>query len=144
MKNANLPFVILLFMLPAGLVQADAADLLGRYWLPDRDGQFEIRENAGRFFGRVVAYDIEGQRDESNADPSLRTRPFVGIDMFENFRFDAKSDSWVDGTIYDASNGKTYDCRLWFEPDDPNTLVGRGFIGFSIFGRNERFERVTP
>ena len=118
--------------------------LLGRYWLPDRDGQFEIYTKGDLFFGRVVAYDEPNQLDENNADPALRTRPFVGIDMFESFRFDPATSQWVDGTIYDATNGKTYDCHMWFEPDAPDTLVARGFIGFSLFGRNERFERVVP
>lgn len=117
-------------------------DVLGLYWLPDRDGQFEIYIKDGRYFGRVSAYDIGGQLDQENADPSLRTRPFLGIDMFENFRFDEKEGKWIGGTIYDGTNGKTYDCSMWFEEGEPNTLVARGFIGFSFLGRNQNFDRV--
>jgi uncharacterized protein (DUF2147 family) len=128
----------------SGESSAIAADseILGRYWLPDRDGQFEIYEKNDRFFGRVIAYNIPDQLDAENADPALRTRPFVGIDMFSHFRLDADVAQWVGGKIYDAKSGKTYDCYMWFEPHAPDTLVARGFIGFSLFGRNEQFERV--
>lgn len=146
MKNSSplSPFVVLLFVFAsASWARADANEVLGRYWLPDRDGQFEIYEQGGRYFGRVVAYDELEQLDENNADESLRSRRFLGIDMFTNFRFDADENQWVDGQIYDGTNGKTYDCYMWFEDGEPNVLVARGFIGFSLFGRNESFARVA-
>lgn len=124
------------------VVRADA--LLGRYWLPDHDGQFEIYEREGRYFGRVISYDVPGQLDDANADPALRSRPFVGIDMFAGFRFDAAEGRWTGGTIYDGKSGKTYDCNLWFEAGEPHILQARGFIGFAFLGRTERFERVEP
>ncbi len=139
--------VLLGLVLPAlapAVGWAGESDVLGRYWLPDRDGQFEIYRQGGRFFGRVVAYDVEGQLDEKNPEPALRSRPFVGIDMFQSFRFEPDSGRWVDGSIYDASSGTTYDAYLWFEEDRPDVLLGRGFVGFSLLGRTERFERVGP
>ena len=145
MQNASKALLILLlFSLAPATLRADESELLGRYWLPDRDGQFEIYRKGELFFGRVVAYDVAGQLDEENSDPALRSRPFVGIDMFQSFHFEPSSGRWVDGSLYDASDGKTYDGYLWFEEDEPNTLMGRGFIGVSLFGRTERFERVVP
>ena len=145
MRNATTLAAIafaLLLAPPIGAEDPDSA-LKGRYWLPEKDGQFEMYEKAGRFFGRVVAYDVPDQLDERNPDPKLRSRPFVGIDMFESFRFDPESGRWVDGTVYDGKGGSTYDGYLWFEDGDPNTLLGRGYIGISVFGRTERFERVA-
>jgi len=127
----------------AGAETTGANTLLGRYWLPDHDGQFEIYQKDGRYFGRVVSYDEPEQLDENNAEPALRTRPFIGIDMFAGFRFDASDERWIDGTIYDAKGGKTYDCILWFEEDKPLVLQARGYIGFSFLGRTETFDRVA-
>ena len=133
-------------LLLAGAVAAGEGPvgLEGRYWLPERDGQFEVYRKGGRFFGRVIAYDVPDQRDKNNPDPALRTRRFVGIDMLESFRFDRESGQWVDGTLYDAETGNTYSGTLWFEDGEPNVLMGRGYVGFSLFGRTERFERVLP
>lgn len=116
--------------------------MLGRYWLPKRVGQIELYRTGDRFHGKVISYEIPGQLDEQNPKPEFRFRAFVGIDMFEGFRFDPETQRWIDGTIYDGGNGKTYDCLLWFEDDDKSVLFARGFIGVSFLGRTERFERV--
>lgn len=122
---------------------ADADALLGRYWLPDRDGEIELYRDGDRYSGRVVRYDVPDQRDVRNADAALRGRPFVGIDMLQRFAFDASDGRWVDGTIYDAYSGKTYDARLWFERDRPDVLYARGFVGTPWVGRTVTFDRMT-
>ncbi len=120
----------------------DADQVLGTYWLPDKDGQLAVYKQDGRYFGRISAYDVAGQRDEKNPDKTLQSRPIVGVNLFKDFAFDADKARWVDGTIYDAKSGKTYKCRLWFEDGDRRVLWARGFIGFSLLGRTEKFERV--
>lgn len=67
-------FTLLLSSCLGGAAQAAPDDVLGRYWFPDRDGQFEVALQNGRYFGKVIAYDIEGQLDENNEDSSLRGR----------------------------------------------------------------------
>ncbi|MEM7408787.1 MAG: DUF2147 domain-containing protein [Myxococcota bacterium] len=118
-------------------------DLLGRYWFPDKTGQVELLREGDRYVGRVVAYDEPEQLDENNPDPALQGRRFVGIDMFWDFRFDPGEGQWVDGRIYDGNSGSTYACYLWFEDGDTSVLWARGYIGISLLGRTERFERVT-
>ena len=139
-------FIGLLLTLPpvAAAAETGADAVLGRYWLPDRDGQIEIYEAGGLYRGKVVAYDVAGQLDEKNPDPKRRSRPFVGIDMFWDFRFDPSEKQWVDGRIYDANDGSTYSCYLWFEDGDPSVLWARGYIGVSFLGRTEKFDRVAP
>jgi uncharacterized protein (DUF2147 family) len=149
MTSTRLLFVGTLFLILVASLTAAASKqagedvLLGRYWLPDRDGQFEIEKREGRYFGRVVSYDKPGQLDYANADPALRSRRFVGIDMLADFHFNKAEAQWAGGTIYDGMSGKTYDCNLWFEASEPNVLQARGYIGFSFFGRTESFERVV-
>ena len=98
---------------------------------------------AGKFFGKIISYDVAGQLDEKNPDPAMRTRPIIGVDLLSDFIYDAKSGRWIAGTIYDAKSGKTYKCKLWFEDDEPGVLWARGYIGFSLLGRTVRFERVN-
>jgi len=53
--------------------------------------------------------------------------------------FEPDGDTYEDGTIYDPENGKTYDCKMSFKG---STLAVRGYIGFSLFGRTEIWERA--
>jgi uncharacterized protein (DUF2147 family) len=140
-----MPFDTLCFLLLGSLAMADGggAKILGTYWLPEKDGQLEIYQQGDKYFGRVVSYDVAGQLDEKNPNPHLRSRPIVGVDLLSNFRHNEESARWLGGTIYDAKSGKTYKCRLWFENNDSNALWARGYIGISILGRTELFERVS-
>lgn len=136
--------VLLVSGLMAGSMSASepAADVTGAWWFPDRSGQVEIYQKEGRLFGRVLRYHVPDQRDENNPDPKLRSRPLVGIDMIADFQFAPENGRWEGGTIYDADSGRTYRGFLWVDPDDTETLWARGYLGFSIFGRTERFTRA--
>jgi uncharacterized protein (DUF2147 family) len=124
-------------------ISASAQDaVLGKWWTPKRDGQIEIYKSIrGKYFGRLVWGKSAGKKDDKNPDPSLRSRELVGINLFTNFTYDAGDKEWEDGSIYDPSSGKTYSCKLWLT-DDGKTMNVRGYIGFSLLGRTEKFTRV--
>ena len=117
--------------------------ILGKWWFPKKNGKMEVRREKGVYFGKVVAYDKPGALDKYNPDPELAKRPFVGIDMLQDFTYDANKKEWSGGTIYDGDSGKTYSCTLWFEGADTAKLNARGYVGISLFGRTEVFDRVT-
>jgi len=119
-------------------------EALGKYWFPKKNGKFEVTKEDGIYTGRVVAYDDADALDIHNPDAELAKRKFIGIEMLSNFKFDPKKKQWIGGKIYDGESGKTYKCTLWFEEDDTSVLKGRGYVGISLFGRNEAFERVKP
>ena len=148
-NSEELPFrmlrlvLCLLLMISTAIADSYGDRVLGRFWLPEKDGQVEIYRQGDKYFGRIVSYDVAGQLDEKNPDPDLRKRPIVGIDLLADFRYDEEGARWFDGTIYDAKSGKTYKCRLWFEDDDSGALWARGYIGISLLGRTELFQRVS-
>ena len=127
---------------PSAWASDPIADVTGAWWFPDRSGQVEIYPREGRLFGRVLSYRVPDQRDENHPDPKLRGRRLVGIDMIAGFRFARENGRWEGGTIYDPDSGRTYRGLLWVDPDDPETLWARGYLGFTILGRTERFTRV--
>ena len=47
---------------------------------------------------------------------------------------------YTDGNILDPENGKTYDCNV--ELIEKNKLKVRGFIGFSLLGRTQYWQRL--
>ena len=70
-------------------------------------------------------------------NPALRERDVLGVELFTNFIF--KDGTYEDGKIYDPESGKTYDCKMSFSG---KSLKVRGYIGITLFGRTEMFERI--
>jgi uncharacterized protein (DUF2147 family) len=65
----------------------------------------------------------------------------IGMTILWNFRRDG--DEWDGGEILDPEEGKIYRCKL--HPIDGGArLEVRGFIGISLLGRTQVWERVGP
>ena len=77
--------------------------------------------------------DGKPKTDNSNSDAALRTRPLLGMDLIAGFWRNSDT-QWVDGTIYDPRDGKTYECKLTLEKD--GTLKVRGYVGLSLFAKS--------
>ena len=77
--------------------------------------------------------------DIKNPDPSLRSRPAVGLEILRNFTY-AGDGEWEDGTVYDPKSGRTYSCKM--SMSDPDKLNIRGYVGFSMLGRTESWTRA--
>ena len=75
-----------------------------------------------------------------NADKNLRNREVKGMVMLHDFTWEAPQ--WVEGKIYDPEGGSTYSSKMWLS-EDKQTLNIRGYIGFSLLGRNEKFTRIN-
>jgi uncharacterized protein (DUF2147 family) len=116
--------------------------VLGKWWFPEKNGQFEITKDRGIYTGTVIAYDDPDALDKNNPDPKLAKRKFIGIEMLGDFKYDSGENQWTDGTIYDGDSGKTYSCTMWFEKGKPDELKARGYIGIALLGRTEVFQRV--
>jgi uncharacterized protein (DUF2147 family) len=144
-RNVVLLVVALLVTSASWAVAEDkpADAVLGKWWFPKKNGQFEMKQSGGVYTGTVIDYDKPETLDNKNPDPELAKRKFIGIDMLSNFKYDSGEKQWLGGTIYDGDSGKTYKCTLWFEKNKPDELYARGYIGISILGRTEIFKRVT-
>jgi len=116
--------------------QAVADKIIGTYWSPKKDAKIEIYKKDGRYFGKSI-WLLTGRRDLKNPNTSLRERELVGVELFTNFLY--KDGAYEDGKIYDPESGKTYDCKMSF---NGKNLKVRGYVGISLFGRTEIFERI--
>jgi len=70
--------------------------------------------------------------DDKNPDVKLQKRAIIGLEMLKGFKYDKSSDEWIEGTIYNPSSGKTYNCYINFE--SANKVKIRGYIGASWMG----------
>lgn len=134
--------ILFIALLNVGLTQLMAQDqVIGKWWTPKKDGQIEVYKAGNKYSGKLIWGKNGTKKDVNNPKEALRTRPLVGMDLFSNFTYKASDQQWVDGKIYDPESGKTYSCKIWLT-DDGKTMNVRGFIGFSLLGRTEKFTRL--
>ena len=128
---------------------AQGADNVLGYWLTqDGDSQVKIfKAKNGNFYGEIKWLENPNEDngtpklDNKNEDVELQKRTILGLQILKAFEYDAKDMEWIDGSIYDPKNGKTYKCYMWLEDGDNQTLHVKGFIGFSILGREVEWKR---
>lgn len=65
--------------------------------------------------------------DEKNPDKSKRNVQADKIVLIDNVTYDAKSNTWKGGQIYDPTSGKTFKVELYFK--DAKTLTVKGMLG---------------
>jgi len=102
----------------------------------------QIFARNGLLYGRVT--DI---LDAKYADARCQScggdrqnQPVLGLEIIRDMRPDG--DQWDGGTILNPETGSVYHCRMHLGPDG-QTLVVRGFIGFSLIGRSQTWQRVA-
>jgi uncharacterized protein (DUF2147 family) len=125
-----------------------ADDILGTWLNEEATGKIQIYKEKGKYFGKLVWLKEPNDKvtglprtDIENPEIKLRSIPLIGLVNLNNFVFDG-TDEWENGTIYDPKNGKTYKCYIQFER--ANRLKIRGYIGFSLLGRNTYWTKTTP
>jgi uncharacterized protein (DUF2147 family) len=101
-----------------------------------------LYEQDGKIFGRVEQGLVPDEPPDQVCDRCTDERRGLrklGLVIIRNMQPDG--DVWSGGDILDPDNGKVYSCRLRVV-DDNRSLEVRGFIGFSLLGRTQMWERV--
>ncbi|MEO5775648.1 MAG: DUF2147 domain-containing protein [Flavobacterium sp.] len=143
MKKSNLlAFVTLAILMSFGTMPAQtkntqADQIIGTYWSPKKDAKINIFRKGGAYYGKSV-WVAKSRKDNKNPDKSLQSREVLGIELLSGFSYE--DGLYTSGTIYDPESGNTYKCKMTIEG---KRLKVRGYIGISLFGRTEFFERIT-
>jgi uncharacterized protein (DUF2147 family) len=100
----------------------------------------EIFKKENKYYGKLILSGKSADdKDEHNPDPKLRDRPLNGKVFLTNFEYFEKESKWINGRVYGADNGKSY--RAFMKLKNGNLLL-RGYLGISLIGRTETFERI--
>jgi len=147
MSLRSLPFVLAVtFAAGTDAFAADATSPAGTWTTIDDTTHkpksiVEITEQNGELTGKVkevlqsdqgpnpVCKDCEGER---------KNQPITGMTIIWGMKKDG--DAWSGGKILDPKNGKVYGCKMHLT-DNGQKLEVRGFIGFSLLGRSQVWER---
>lgn len=114
----------------------DADKIVGIYWSPKKDAKIEIFKRGGKYFGKFI-WSSTPRKDTKNPNEALRSRSLLGVEFLTGFSY--QDGSYTGGEIYDPESGKTYSCKITFQG---TSLKVRGYVGLSLFGRTEIFEKV--
>jgi len=143
MKTKLLSLVFILMVVQFGVKAQSKADRIVGYYLTvdDQTGkdksQVQIfKATTGKYYGKIVwlpepSKNGKAKVDQDNPDKALQSRPIIGLQLLKGFSFNEKTGEWDNGTIYNPTGGKTYNCFMKF---DGNKLKIRGFIGAAWMG----------
>ena len=98
-----------------------------------------LYKNEGKLYGKILNLLLEEDKGKLcvNCKGENKNLAIEGMVIVEGLELNGKI--WEEGTILDPKSGKTYSCYITFENE--NTLKVRGYIGFSLLGRTQKWIR---
>jgi uncharacterized protein (DUF2147 family) len=121
--------------------------IIGQWFNEEKSAKIEIYNSHEKYYGKIVwlsePIDPETGKpklDKNNPNIKFKSKPLLNLLIVSGFHF--SEGEWVDGTIYDPKNGKTYNCIIKLAGKDK--IAVRGFIGKSWMGlgRTTTWSRV--
>ena len=102
----------------------------------------EITQTDGKYFGHIVkTFPHEGDMPTcTECSGDKKDKAIIGLEIIWDIKKD--DDEFNGGHILDPKNGKTYKAKLTLTEKGEKLKV-RGFIGFSLLGRTQIWERTT-
>lgn len=144
-KNLMRTMLVFAVLILANTVVKAQPDKIEGLWYNDiKSAKIDIYKGAnGKFYGKIVwlkepLKNGKPKVDDLNSDEALRKRPVLGMQVLADLVKDGDN-KYVDGTIYDPKNGKTYSCKMTYKG---RKLDIRGYIGISLLGRTTTWERA--
>lgn len=104
-------------------------------------GLIRIFETNGLYYGRIEPSspgDDRGARC-TRCSGDRRGQPIIGLLLLRHLR--PQNGEYVGGDILDPDTGRIYGCTLRLT-DGGRQLIMRGFLGISLLGRSQTWQRV--
>jgi uncharacterized protein (DUF2147 family) len=122
------------------LASIGTGPIAGDWLTADRAAIVRVGSCGAHLCGAVARILARGPKvprtDVHNPDPTLRSRPLVGLPVLIGFARDGAQ--WTGGRAYDAKTGRTYKARL--TPNLDGSLTVTGCILFLC--KSQRWTRV--
>jgi uncharacterized protein (DUF2147 family) len=98
-----------------------------------------IYEDNGRLFGKIVSSFTPGAESRvcKVCTDERKDQPILGLIIIRNMKADGGE--YAGGDILDPESGSVYRCKMHVE--DGTRLIVRGYIGISLLGRSQTWQR---
>ncbi len=106
--------LIISMLVSLNIIAQKADDIIGKYSLPNKI-DVEIYKRGDKYFGKIIKLNNfeDGQTlDIHNSDKSKRKNPILGMEIIKNLEYDAEEKLWVNGSMYGAEKGLTFDLEV--------------------------------
>jgi len=107
-------------------------------------GLIRIYEKGGEFYGRIEP--VPGEKDDgkrcTRCTDDRKNQPYTGLELMRHLRYHDVGE-YDGGDILDPGSGSIYGCKLHLI-DGGHRLLMRGFLGISLLGRSQTWQRVEP
>jgi uncharacterized protein (DUF2147 family) len=133
----------------AGLLARAAEPTAVGLWeqVDDKTGKpeswFKITERNGIYTGNLVKIFFKPGEDENwvcdRCEGAERGAPVLGVALIKGMR--RNGSSYENGTIMDPRDGSVYRALMQLSPDGQKLEV-RGYLGISLFGRSQVWNRL--
>lgn len=99
-----------------------------------------IYEEQGKVYGEIIEIFNPSTKHKrcTLCKGKLKDQPLIGMVFMYDLKKDGKE--YNDGHVVDPKTGKEYDCYITLKDD--NTLKVRGYIGISLVGRTQYWQRL--
>jgi uncharacterized protein (DUF2147 family) len=145
-------YLVLIFFINLGFsasVEAvpSAEQICGKWVSSEQNLIVQVYKEGDQFVAKIVWFKDDPSKpmgewcDIKNPDPQLRTRRILGMNVLSELKYDPDKQSWEDGMIYDAKNGRQWNASAYI--DKEGALKVKGFWHFKIFGKTMTFKRVV-
>lgn len=105
-------------------------------------GLIRIYEQGGEFYGRIEP--VPGEKDDgkrcTKCTDDRKDQPYTGLVLMRHLRLHSEGD-YDGGDILDPGSGYIYGCKVHMI-DGGHRLLMRGFLGISLLGRSQTWQRV--
>jgi uncharacterized protein (DUF2147 family) len=124
---------------------AEAASPIGLWkTIDDKTGTaraiVRIYEQHGKLFGRIERSFTPGAENRvcNVCTDERKNQPVIGLVIIRNIQ--SKDGEYTGGDILDPDTGTVYRCKFHLDQDGARLIV-RGYIGISLLGRSQVWQR---